>query len=219
MALSLAMGSLLGGGISALGSLIGGGVSAKGQREANASNERIAKENRAFQERMSSTAVQRSAKDFSAAGLNRILAMGSPASSPGGSTAIMQNPRAAMGEGIQSATATAANMAQQIATIKKIEADTAFTESKTDVIAPAAELGESAGAAVSWAKSKLTTGIDYASLGRELMDELQGQGHTAKAIQKKYNSVMESIRAWYNDPRYRSGKSSKIPNIPIGGHK
>lgn len=52
-------------------------------------NAHSAKQNRRFQQMMSNTAYQRAAADLEKAGLNRILALGSPASTPGGSVASM----------------------------------------------------------------------------------------------------------------------------------
>lgn len=58
-----------------------------------------AKASMAWQERMANTAYQRAARDLEKAGLNRILAVGSPAATPGGATATM--PDAKLGSAFQ----------------------------------------------------------------------------------------------------------------------
>lgn len=113
---------------SAIGALGAGFLGYKGQRDANQANIQLARENRAFQERMSSTAHQRAVRDLRAAGLNPILAARSPASSPGGSLARVEN---ALGKGVASAmelTRLRQDLKNMRAQERNMDADTAVKE-------------------------------------------------------------------------------------------
>ncbi len=75
----------------AIGAAVPAVASYLGQRSANKANIKLAREQMAFQERMSSTAVQRSMADIRKAGINPILAAGMSASSPGGAAPTVKS--------------------------------------------------------------------------------------------------------------------------------
>lgn len=78
---------------SALGALGGAAVSYLGANSANAANARLARDQMAFQERMSNTSYQRAVADMKKAGINPMAAFSQGgASSPPGSTASNVNP-------------------------------------------------------------------------------------------------------------------------------
>lgn len=139
-------GPIIGAGIGAIGNLAGGLLQQQGANAQNAMSwqqmqlqqqfaDQQAQKQMDFQERMSSTAYQRSMADMRAAGLNPILAYKQGgASSPGGAMgsaggASFENAMEGLGEGVSSAS-QAAHRAMELSSMK---ADIANKESTTDL--------------------------------------------------------------------------------------
>ena len=101
-----------------LGGLIGSVLGFKGQKDANKQNIALAREQMAFQERMSNSAYQRAMKDMKLAGLNPILSAKQPASTPGGASTRVDS---AIGAGISAFNAT--NSAIATATNQRAQAN------------------------------------------------------------------------------------------------
>lgn len=196
MPLSLAAATLGGAGLNLLGGLFG----ASSARDINRQQIKLSREQMAFQERMSSTAVQRSAKDMEAAGLNRILALGSPASSPAGAQPpSLKVPGEAIQRGLSSAVQTATVMAQ----IKQIMAQTKLIQAQEKAISPAAEVGAGIGEIIVNVKKRIT---QFSKPGVSMMPTKSGQMRrsTSPRLTPQAQIRMESL--------------DKI-NIPETGHK
>ena len=116
--------------VSAGSNLLGGLMSSSAQGAANAANAQEAQKNRDFQERMSNTAHQREAADLEAAGLNRILSVGSGASAPSGGAATAQA-QTGLAESLGRAGSSAAAALQLNKDLEQKDAGIALTAAQT----------------------------------------------------------------------------------------
>lgn len=119
-------GALITGGTGLVGSYLG----YKGQKETNAANIAAAREQMAFQERMSNTSYRRAMRDMRKAGLNPMLAFSQGgASTPGGAMPVLQNPMKYAAEGLS-------GMGQAVSSSAKALSDAEKTQLETEIIVP-----------------------------------------------------------------------------------
>ena len=180
---SMAAATLGGAGLGAFGSYSGAKAAAK-------LSQKQAREQMAFQERMSNTAFQRAADDMEAAGLNRILALGSPATTPGGAMGTVPDFGQAIAAGANAGAgiaATAAQGATQLTSIDKMTEEIGLLGTRQQIELEKSELWKTMAPII------VQAGKDYSALLDIMKKEAPG---LVQVIGRAYKDTKNAMSDW-----------------------
>lgn len=156
-AISAGAGAVLGGVASGVSSLFSG-------KSANKANKKIAREQMAFQERMSNTAHQREVKDLRAAGLNPLLSANSGASTPAGAQYTAQKVDA-VSDGIAGASQAGKTAMQSL--------ESQLLKSQTEASAASARAADAMAD-----KTRAMTPVEVNNMNQNINESLARQAYT-----------------------------------------
>lgn len=189
------------------GASVWGANSARsGAAEMNRTNIMLARENRAWQERMSNTAVARRMADLRGSGINPILAGQFDATTPAGSFAQVQNEGLAAAQGAVAGATVGKDIAMIGHEVNLLKERINLTDKQAGAISLLAEASENAaeflGTLINKAKEFNLSDLDISNMVQMLPTSLMEMGEKVlKEVSDLIHNANEAILERFDIPR------------------